>query len=346
MIRFPYIGLFLIILAVTSFVYIWNNSVVFANNVDLSVTIVGSPHCDDGVDNDNDGLTDHPLDLGCASVTDENEIDPPPEEEEEESSGGGGSGSGGGGGGASSVTSFNSPNSVIFKGVAYPGSKVTILKNGVEAAHVNAGPDANFEIKLSDLPAGTYVFGTWARDSEGRRSSIHTFTVLVTQGITTTITGIFVSPTIAADKMEVRRGDVLNIFGQGTPNSDLDIIINSETRVIKKVRTNALGIWLYKFDTLEIEYGEHSARSRLVYKNDVSPDSRAVAFRVGTQNIAAIPDTTSKGDLNKDSKVNLQDFSMLAYWYKRPQPKQEFDLNKDGVVNLSDFSILAFYWTG
>ena len=55
---------------------------------------------------------------------------------------------------------------------------------------------------------------------------------------------------------------------------------------------------------------------------------------------------SKKGDLSGDNKVNLIDFSILAYWYKRPQPLAKNDLNADGKVDLIDFSIMAFHWTG
>jgi calcineurin-like phosphoesterase family protein len=37
-----------------------------------------APACSDGLDNDGDGLTDHPADPGCTSVSDTDETDPPP----------------------------------------------------------------------------------------------------------------------------------------------------------------------------------------------------------------------------------------------------------------------------
>jgi hypothetical protein len=36
----------------------------------------------------------------------------------------------------------------------------------------------------------------------------------------------------------------------------------------------------------------------------------------------------------------------MAYWYNNEAPPALIDLNKDGKINLSDFSILAFNWTG
>jgi hypothetical protein len=49
--------------------------------------------------------------------------------------------------------------------------------------------------------------------------------------------------------------------------------------------------------------------------------------------------------------VNLVDFSIAAYWYKRPlsadfKVKEAAKLNGDGKIDLVDFSIMAYYWTG
>jgi hypothetical protein len=60
----------------------------------------------------------------------------------------------------------------------------------------------------------------------------------------------------------------------------------------------------------------------------------------------ALPHCPSRGDLNNDCKVNLIDFSIMAYWYKKPAPPMTVDLNGDHVVSLVDFSILAYNWTG
>ena len=75
-----------------------------------------------------------------------------------------------------------------------------------------------------------------------------------------------------------------------------------------------------------------------------------MSFIVGdTNTLASIPTATSaatKGDLNNDKKVNLVDFSIEAYWYKKKNPPANVDLNHDGKVDLIDFSIMAYYWTG
>lgn len=52
----------------------------------------------------------------------------------------------------------------------------------------------------------------------------------------------------------------------------------------------------------------------------------------------------TKGDFNKDGKVNISDLSILASnWLK---PNNSADANSDGVTNISDLSILAVNWNG
>jgi hypothetical protein len=67
---------------------------------------------------------------------------------------------------------------------------------------------------------------------------------------------------------------------------------------------------------------------------------------VGTKTVLKEKPEIVKGDFNKDGRVNLVDFSIAAYWHKRPSPPVSVDLNGDGKVDLVDFSIMAFYWTG
>ena len=60
-----------------------------------------------------------------------------------------------------------------------------------------------------------------------------------------------------------------------------------------------------------------------------------------------VPNTPSASiiDFDHDGKINLTDFSIIAYWYMRPSPPSFVDLSGDGNVNLIDFSIMAYYWS-
>lgn len=263
--------------------------------------------------------------------------------------GDGGGGGGGGGGGAPAYQP--PPTTVEFTGMAYPQSTVTLLKDGQIAASAKAGADAKFSIAIVGLSAGNYVFSLYSEDYQGNRSNLLTFPVTVTTGVIIRASGIYISPTIAVDKSEVAKGETLIILGQTTPVSDVVISVHSSIEQFFKTKTNTSGAYLYNLDTSFLELGEHLTKSKASAGDEISPYSRAVAFTVAEKGAVIKKPTTdtkvcARGDYNCDTRVNLVDFSIAAYWYKRAKPPASVDLNKDGKVDLVDFSILAYNWTG
>ncbi len=260
-----------------------------------------------------------------------NNITPPP------------SGGGGGGGGSISI-----PTSVNFSGMAYPNSKVTILKDGQIAITTVADPNARFSVSINNLATDTYNFSVYGEDVNGVKSLSFSFPVYVTAGTTVNIAGIFLSPTINVDKSQVKKGDNLMVYGQTIPNADLGVIFHSDQEILKNTKTDATGLYKYNMDTTPLEYGNHDVKSKIA-KDEVIAISREVPFIVGL--VSRMQDNsnscgTLRGDLNCDNKVNLIDFSIMAYWYKKLNPPNKVDLSGDGRVTLVDFSIMAFNWTG
>jgi hypothetical protein len=262
-------------------------------------------------------------------------------------------GGGGGGGGGGVYVPPQAETKVIFSGRAYPKSTVTLLKDAQIAATTIAGADANFSITFSGLSGGNYIFSIYSEDNKGIRSSLLNFPVSVTSGATTNVSGIFIAPTIAVDKSEVKKGDNIAIFGQSIPKSEITIAINSDEEFFDKTLADANGAYLYNFDTTKINIGQHFTKSKAAKDGAISSFSKAVSFLVGTKNVlAGLPQQCpAKADLNGDCRVNLVDFSIAAYWYKRPlsaefSPKEKTLLSGDSKIDLVDFSIMAFYWTG
>jgi hypothetical protein len=97
-----------------------------------------------------------------------------------------------------------------------------------------------------------------------------------------------------------------------------------------------------------LEYGDHITKSAAIAPTDVSLFSDSAPFRVGDSTILKTPGScgTLRGDVNCDGRVNLVDFSIMAFWYKKTGVPIKVDLNNDGTVTLVDFSIMAFNWTG
>jgi hypothetical protein len=256
--------------------------------------------------------------------------------------------SGGGGGGSSSNKA-----QVVLSGRAYPMSTITILKDAQVVAKTIADEGAEFQINVSGLSSGSYIFSVFGEDSQGFRSPLFTFPVSVTRGVLIKIDNIFIAPTLAVSKSQVKKGDPITLFGQSTPDAEVTLEVNSESQIFVKTTTDTSGVYLHNFDTTVLEYGQHHAQSRAALASAISRESIEVPFEVGDKNIlldnkAPCP---AKADLNSDCGVTLVDFSIAAFWYNRVLSdsfarREKEKLNGDGKINITDFSIMAFYWTG
>lgn len=312
--------------------------VLAAGSADFNVRIMPGPgpQCYDGVDNDGDGLVDYPADPGCSSTSDDDETNVVD--------------NGGGGGGGGGATPPPPITAVSFSGRAYPLSQVTILKDGQIALITIAGPDAHFSATLSGLSQGNYTFAVYSEDANARRSTLFTFPVYITVGATTYISGIYIAPTIAVDKSEVRQGDNISIFGQTAPSSEVTISVHSNPEFFHYALADNDGVYLDNFDTSVLDNGAHNTKSKSARDGQISAYGHVVAFLVGDENVpideGADDCSDIRTDINCDRRVNLVDFSILAYWYQRSDVPANVDLNNDSRVNLVDFSIMAYYWTG
>jgi hypothetical protein len=204
----------------------------------------------------------------------------------------------------------------------------------------------------------------YAEDGVNQKSASYSLPIYISQGAITTVSGIFLSPTITVDKNAVYHGETITVMGQSSPNSKVVITVNSDTATNIDVQANSGGWYSYMLNTTPLELGDHQARSRSFYSNMISPYSSDVLFKVVNKGepLPVVPSSSSSmgffrpggsssggscnviADINKDCKVNLVDFSILAYWYKRPNPPAKVDLNNDKKINLADFSIMAYYW--
>jgi hypothetical protein len=246
----------------------------------------------------------------------------------------GGGGGGGGGGGAPSETK------VIIKGKAYPKAYVTLLSDGKVESTEKADSSANFKIEVSDISPGVWTFSLWAEDKEGRRSITFSFTTSVVKDMTTTVSGIFLPPTIELSKVNLKKGEFLDIFGQTAPLSEVSIHIESE-EIIKTTEADTSGDWLQQLATNVLSDGMHTTRAQASSGGLDSSFSKVLTFYIGE----GLPGVTCpNADLNGDGRVNLIDFSVLLYWWGLSNSCA--DQNQNGKVDLPDFSIMMYYWTG
>lgn len=242
-------------------------------------------------------------------------------------------------------------DAAVFKGVAFPGGIIYVLTNGVIVAQLSTASDGSFDIRVRNLAPGTYTFSIKAEDAKGLTSKLLTFTVYISSGIATLVEGIVIPPTMSSDKTEVKKGEVITFFGSSVPGSEIRLSFQSDVELLRRAIANASGTWSYDLDTTLLTLGEYQAKGRSLISNNLSLYSNDLPFRIGNTTRMRGKGSSLSGfrkrcDLNDDGRVNLLDFSIMAYWYKRLGFPVKVDLNTDSKVNLTDLSILAYCWTG
>lgn len=245
---------------------------------------------------------------------------------------------------------------VVFKGIAYPSATVTLSQDGDVKSVISTTAQAVFEVSLIVDP-GTYTFSIVGLDENGLEGKVSNFTMTLTSGTTTTISGIFLGPTISADQTSITTGETVTLSGTTAPNSEVNVTLTSPVFVpaageqhiavnIASADTN--GRWLQLYNADDLVDGSHEAKAQAIepINDNVSEFSKSVFFEVTT----TTPDPCASsvpGDINCDGFVNLVDFSILLFYWNASNPANaRADINIDGIVNITDFSIMLFYWTG
>lgn len=249
------------------------------------------------------------------------------------------------------INMIDTTDVAIFKGLAYPESIVSLLKNGIVIAQIPSNQDGSFDIRVRNLNPGVYSFGLRAQDKNGLQSKLVLFTIFISSSVATIVEGIFMPPTITTDKIIVKKGEQIIVGGSSAPNAVVRLSVASSFELLKKVEANASGTWSYSLDSKDLDMGDYNVKAKSLLLTDLSSYSEIVPFSVGTASTIRPKKSLLYGfrkrcDLNDDGRVNLLDFSIMAFWYKRSTFPPKVDLNSDNRVNLTDLSILAYCWTG
>ena len=296
-----------------------------------------SEGCDDGALN---GTVDDLCSISCTQVS------PPvstttPSTTPPTTSGGGG----GGGGSFAGNIPVRAQTRVSLQGKAYPGSTVNILKDGQVIGQAQADLNADFSYDMSSVTPGPTTFGFWSTDSKGVRSITFTTTFQVTQNAVTTVSNVFLPPTLSLAEKKVNLGDIINSLGMTAPGAKVSLFVDKEPEARAVSTSTSDGSWSSALPTGDLANEAFHAVKAMFEQFGAGAQaksgySQAVSFYVGARDVK-LPGTA---DLNNDGKVNLVDFSILLYHWGTDHAIA--DLNTDTRVNLTDFSILLFNWTG
>lgn len=237
---------------------------------------------------------------------------------------------------------------VTFQGKAYPSSTVTIYKDTVAAdsilAQISSDSLANFDVTATVDP-GTYTFYVRAKDPKNRTSKKFGITPTLSEGASTTISGIFLPPTLAiADDVVTKDQDII-VRGYTVPSAKVKVLVDSTTDVSYKTTSKKGGKWNKLFEASDLDTGWHIAYVKAVDGGDTSDLSKSVSFKIKKTGTDEEDEFGKPGDMDCDGYVNLTDFSILLYdWGSTDPANPRSDINEDGIVDAVDFSIMLFYW--
>ena len=252
------------------------------------------------------------------------------------------------GGGSGSAGVINIPKtSARFSGEAYPDATITLLKNGVVSSVVKADNDGLFSLTLEEQYQSTTLYTLYARDVAGNKSPLLNYPLVVSEGYLTHLSGIRFPPTVTIDKIQIKKGDYLSVGGYSLPRKLLEIVVENQSikseRKVFTLTSRDTGLYNLTFPLGDLPKGEYFLYVKYPADTRIS---KFVRFIIGDSNIKSANSSLNiPGDCNADGVINLVDFSVLAFWYKKNHPPKCVDTNEDKMVDLTDFSILAYYWS-
>jgi len=236
------------------------------------------------------------------------------------------------------------PSGVIsFKGYTSPFAFVRVYKNGSITATIQADQNGDFFVEKTGLPAGVYTWGFSAEDRAGRQSLTYEFTISVVARRKTEVDNIVLPPTISLERRETFRGRNIFAFGETHPDSAVTLV--SFPGWVAELTSNHTGYWQMSVPTIDFEIGQHTVKAQTTIDSGYqSPYSANYAFEV----LASPANGSCRGpDLDLNGQVNVFDLSLLLYDWEKTNPSLVCsDINVDGIVNLIDFSIMLYWWSG
>ena len=264
-----------------------------------------------------------------------------------EPAGSGGGGSSGGGGGGGGGRDRQLPNTqVSISGRAYPSRTVNFILDGDTVGSAQANGSGVFQFNTQWTP-GTATLGIWATDVAGTRSVTLNNTFDITQGAVTNLNEIILPPSLRVSTANFSPGAVLTVSGQSVPNATINLFIDKNTTPVATGQAAANGQWSIQYDTARLSNKEYALRARSV--SGTPPLTSQSSFSAPVQLFAGVPSRSgTPSDLNRDTRINLIDFSILIFWWQTNggDSNPPADINGNGRVSLEDFSILLFNWTG
>lgn len=265
--------------------------------------------------------------------------------------GGGGRGSSGGGGFEGTDGPYRSGDGqVVISGFAFPNSNVTVLVDGTSAATARASASGAFEVTIDQIARGPYTFGIYATDANGVKSSTFSTSFTVSGARASSLSNINLAPSIKVSPDPVNPGATLTVTGYALANSTVTVENEKQGSAASRQSFTATassnGAWTLSIPTSGFSQGTYRIRAKTAQNEGLKLTTSFSNYTL--YGVGQAANRPLSADLNRDSKVNLTDFSILLFWWNSDGGNSDpsADINQDGKVNLTDFSIQLFNWTG
>ncbi len=232
-----------------------------------------------------------------------------------------------------------SPNGAArFIGYTAPGSLVSFKDTSGLIGTTAADSNGLFDKTFTEIKPSKVSYSISATDKEGRQSLTIGFDLVIIGGSTTTVSGFIIPVTYSIQDATIKRPENQKIYGRAKPNSPVTLFFSGSKgdKFSAQVTSNDQGSWDFVMND-PLHLGQYSVRA-------LTQDSSGIQSELSASQDFTV---TMSADLNRDSKINLTDFSILMFNYGRlTVPNKLADINDSGPVDLVDFSIMMFNWTG
>ena len=244
-----------------------------------------------------------------------------------------------------SATVLTPQSTVTFSGNTAPGTTVSITENGtVIGSDIAGGSLGFFQKYISAISPTTHNFSIYGVDRANFVTTPINISIYTPVFQNTIIDDLLLSPTMGINKQTISQGEDLIATGSAIPGGAISLFTESPLRTYS-ASVGATGLWNYTI-TNTIDYIPGDYR---IYSLVQDSSANQSLFSPGLQfTVAATSSGTpagcdiSQGDLTCDSNINLNDFSVLMYYWGSTNAAA--DINSDNTVNLVDFSIMMYYW--
>lgn len=235
-------------------------------------------------------------------------------------------------------------STLVISGYTSPFAFLIFSESNSVLGTDTSNQSGSFVKYFSGLQPTTHNITFYSVDQFSFNTSPQPISIYTPAFLETTISNQLLSPTVSINDYIINQGDDFVASGSAVPGGQITLLTDTPLRSYI-ASAAADGSWNYTINNTSDYYlGDYRAYALVQTGGGLqSLTSPSLLFTITTASASGTAcGDISQGDLNCDSEVNLQDFSILMYYWGTRDASA--DINADTIVNLNDFSIMMYYW--